>query len=61
MYFSDMRFAQEEHTDTGLADSSADGVGKLFVQNRFLEIQLAAVIAACQSELAVQRLSLIHI
>ena len=33
MYFSNMSLAQEEHTDTGLTDTAADCVWKLFIQN----------------------------
>ena len=29
----DVGFSQEEHTDTGLADAAADGVGQLFFNN----------------------------
>lgn len=28
LYFADMRFSQEKHTDTGLADTAADGQGQ---------------------------------
>ena len=37
MYFSNMSLAQEEHTDTGLTDTAADGVWKFFIQNGLLE------------------------
>ena len=36
----DVGFSQEEHTDTGLADTAADGVGQLFFNNSLLEGQL---------------------
>ena len=36
----DVGFSQEEHTDTGLADAAADGVGQLFFNNSLLEGQL---------------------
>ena len=35
-----MRFAQEEHADPGLSDSTADGKGQFFLQDGFLERQL---------------------
>ena len=44
LYFSDVRLAQEEHTDTGLTDTAADGVGKLLFQNGFLERKLCALL-----------------
>ena len=37
-----MRLAQEEHTDTGLADAATDGIGQFLVQDRFLKRQLGA-------------------
>ena len=54
MYFSDMRFTQEEHTDSGLSDTATDGVRKFFVQDGFLERKLSSVIAACFGKLAVK-------
>ena len=33
LYFSDVRLAQEEHTDTGLTDTAADCIRKLSLQN----------------------------
>ena len=46
MYFSNMSLAQEEHTDTGLTDTAADGVWKFFIQNGLLERELSAVVTA---------------
>ena len=46
LYFSDVRLAQEEHTDTGLTDTAADGVRQLFLEDCFLERQLCALGAA---------------
>ena len=46
LYFSDVRLAQEEHTDTGLTDTAADGVWKFFIQNGLLERELSAVVTA---------------
>lgn len=40
LYLADVGFSQVEHTDTGLADSAADRVGKLFIQDGFLEGKL---------------------
>ena len=37
MYFTDMCFSEEEHTDTGLADAAADSIWKFFVKDCFLE------------------------
>ena len=55
MYFTDVSFSEEEHTDTGLSDTAADGIWKLFVQDCFLERKFSSVIAACDSKLFVQR------
>ena len=44
MYLTDVSLAQEEHTDTGLSDTAADGVWKLLVQDGFLEWKLSSVI-----------------
>ena len=46
MYLTDVSLAQEEHTDTGLSDTAADGVWKLLVQDGFLEWKLSSVIAS---------------
>ena len=54
MYFSDVCFTQEEHTDSGLSDTATDGVRKFFVQDGFLERKLSSVIAACLGKLAVK-------
>ena len=43
VYFADMCLAKEEHTDTGLSDTAADGVWKLLVQDGFLEWKLSSV------------------
>ena len=43
LYFSDVRLAQEEHTDTGLTDTAADGVRQLFVEDCFLERKFCAL------------------
>ena len=56
MYFTDMSFAEEEHTDTGLADTAADGIWQFFVKDRFLEWKLSAVVTACFCELGVKRI-----
>ena len=47
LHLADMRFAQEEHTDPGLADTAADGVGKLFIKDRFLEREFGTVRTPC--------------
>ena len=39
LYFPDMGFAQIEHTDSGLADAAADGIGQFPVQQCLLEGQ----------------------
>ena len=41
-----MSLAQVEHTDTGLTDASADGVGQFFFQHSLLEGQFGPVFAA---------------
>ena len=43
MDLSDVGLAQVEHTDTGLADAAADGVGQLLLQNGLVEIQFQPV------------------
>ena len=43
---SDMRFPEEEHTDSGLADSAADGLRQSAFQKVFLEWKLGAFFAA---------------
>ena len=53
---SDMCLAQEKHTDSGLSDTAADGVGKLPAQNSLLEIQFSAVVAAGFRQLTIQTL-----
>ena len=52
----DVGFSQEEHTDTGLADAAADGVGQLFFNNSLLEGQLRPFRAACFFQLGKQGL-----
>ena len=54
MYFSDVCFTKEEHTDPGLSDTTTDGVRKLFVQDCFLEWKLSSVITACFGKLTVK-------
>ena len=44
--FADVGAAQEEHTQTALADAAADGVGELAVEQFLVEGQFPAVIAA---------------
>ena len=46
LYFSDVRLAQEEHTDTGLSDTAADCLRESAVQNGFLEGKLRAGLAS---------------
>lgn len=46
MYLADMCLSEEEHTDSGLTDTAADGERKLFLQNGFLERQLRTLRAA---------------
>src|SRR5699024_10536622 len=59
VYFADVRLAQEKHTDTGLADASSDGIGKLPVKYGFLERKIPAVFAAGFLKLDLQSL-LVH-
>lgn len=42
LHFADMSFAKEEHTDTGLTNSSADGIRKCSIDDGFLEWQILA-------------------
>ena len=53
---ADMALAQQQHRNAGLADAAAHGQGQLVVQEHLMEGQLAAVIAAGQSQLTIQRL-----
>mgnify|MGYP007082267319 CR=1 FL=1 len=54
MYFTDVCFSEEEHTDTGLADAAADSIWKFLVQDCLLERKLTSVVTACNSELLVK-------
>ena len=49
-----MCFAKEEHTDTGLSDTAADGIRQLLIQNRFLEGKLSPVVTSCLCQLFIQ-------
>ena len=59
LYLADVGFSQVEHTDTGLADSAADRVWKLFIQDGFLEGKLRPLRAAGPLQLFFQGI-LIH-
>ena len=48
---SDMSLAEIKHTDTGLADTAAHGVGQLLLQNGLLEGQLRPILAAGEFQL----------
>ena len=52
--FADVRFAQQQHAETALADAAADGVGQFARQQRLVEGQFSAVVAARDGELSVQ-------
>ena len=43
--FTDMRFLQKEHTDPGLADSTSNRVGQLFLQKCSMKGQKQALLA----------------
>ena len=58
VHFADMCFPQEEHTDSGLADPSADGEGKPVFQDGFLERKQCALGAACFFKLRAQCLGI---
>ena len=47
MYFANVCFSQEEHTDSGLTDTAADGVGQLAIQNGLVERQFGTFGTAC--------------
>ncbi len=49
-----MTSAQEQHTEPGLPDAAANGLGKLAVQEHLMEGKLPAVLAAGGGQLAVQ-------
>ncbi len=59
LYFADMCFPQEKHTDTGLTDTAADGQRQFIMQDRFLERKLCPFGTARFFELAAQGI-LIH-
>ena len=46
MYLTDVSLAQEEHTDTGLSDTSTNGIRQFFLVYGFLERQFQALPAA---------------
>ena len=52
LYFSDVRFAQIEHTDTGLADTAADRERQVIFQNSLLKRVLGALLAAGELQLS---------
>lgn len=54
LYFTNMGFAQKEHTDSRLADTAADGVGKFVLQNSLLERQFCPLRTAGLFQLAFQ-------
>ena len=37
MYFADVCLSEEEHTDTGLSDTTADRVRKFLIEDGFLD------------------------
>ena len=49
-----MGFSQQQHAQTALTDAAADGVGQLARQQRLVEGQFSAVVAARDGELSVQ-------
>ena len=55
LHLADMRLAQQQHAQAGLADAAAHRQGKLAFQQHLVERQLAAVIAARQRQLTIQR------
>ena len=55
LHFADMSFAKEEHTDTGLTNSSADGIRKCSIDDGFLEWQILAFRTAGFVKLGNQR------
>ena len=54
--FPDVRATEQEHAQTGLADATADGVGKLAVEQQAVEVGSAAVVAFRDGQLTIQRL-----
>ena len=55
LYLSNMCLAKEEHTDTGLSDSTTDCIRKLFVDDCFLERKFCTFFTACFFELGEKR------
>ena len=49
-----MGAAEDQHAQTGLSDTAADGERKLPVEQLFVEIQFPAVVAAGFSQLTVK-------
>src|SRR5699024_8646257 len=53
--FPDVSFAQEEHTNTGLADSAAGGIRQFLFQNGFLERKICPLRTSGSLQLTGQR------
>ena len=56
VHFSDMGLSEEEHADTGLTDTAADGEGERLVQNGLLEGEVRSLGAARLDKLLAERL-----
>ena len=55
LHFADVGLAQQQHAQAGLADAAADRQGELAFQQHLVERKLAALVAARQRQLTVQR------
>ena len=55
LHFADVRAADHQHTQAGLPDSAADREGELAFEQHLVEGEGAAIVAACDRELSVER------
>ena len=52
LYFPDVSFAQEEHTEPGLADPSSDGFGELPIQEAAVKEEIFSVFGLSNGQLS---------
>ena len=55
LHFADVGLAQQQHAQAGLADAAAHRQGELAFQQHLVERKLAALVAARQRQLTIQR------
>ena len=56
LYFADMRFLQQEHTQTALPDAAADGCRQLAVEQHGMEAECAPLLGIAHLQLLTQTL-----